>query len=327
MTLKHVLEALKSCDIDPAKYGYGKLNMYYGYGFYIKDGKYYCEYPNDYDRPTKVIIEEIDSEEDFVERFLTNIRWWDRTKWSEITILLDMYETTDKQTKSDLKTTHGKLFELYNPLWNICEKTGYENKWTFHVITTQEQIRNKTYHYGVGFINEKYVVERQNPSVLKESGYETYEYDEYADAFNKLQTFARQDIDVRQSIVDEYIQNYKMDEEERRAAQKICDMLNQNSDDYVVFGIDATDGCNIVYVRDYGYFSYITENAQMKRSVKFHSIGAYEEVVINSLNGIIALECPSCHHRWVADESNIPHGKMYETQCSKCRTLLRRKKV
>lgn len=39
------------------------------------------------------------------------------------------------------------------------------------------------------------------------------------------------------------------------------------------------------------------------------------------------IECPSCHHTWMFDDSNIPDGEKYEVPYKKCGTLLIRKKV
>lgn len=39
------------------------------------------------------------------------------------------------------------------------------------------------------------------------------------------------------------------------------------------------------------------------------------------------IECPSCHHNWMFDESRIPAGEKYETPCPMCGTLLMRRKV
>ena len=39
------------------------------------------------------------------------------------------------------------------------------------------------------------------------------------------------------------------------------------------------------------------------------------------------IECPSCHHTWMFDESNIPANEKYELTCEKCGTVLMRKKA
>ncbi len=41
----------------------------------------------------------------------------------------------------------------------------------------------------------------------------------------------------------------------------------------------------------------------------------------------VKVECPSCHHTWMFDDSNIPDGAKYEVSCRKCGMILMRKKM
>lgn len=39
------------------------------------------------------------------------------------------------------------------------------------------------------------------------------------------------------------------------------------------------------------------------------------------------IECPSCHHDWMFNDSKIPIGEKYELKCPKCGAMLMRKRI
>ena len=276
MNLEDVLKALTSCGINPEAYDYG-------HDYYIKNNKYYRSFPDDFDRPSEIIHEEIKSESEFIERFLTHISMSNRKLCPLIYVLSSL---CCHQSEYDLRVRHETLFELYNPLWHICQKMDYEDHWKYNVISHQGELFNQTYNYGIGFIDGKYVVERQNAVQVyaaPNTEYDSYVFDNYHDAFLQLKKYADSEILKRQIAVDKFIKSYEMDNEEHDLAQEVCDLLNDKFENSVDrFAINTTNANNVVYVRDYGYYSFRANENKAYGSVRFHANGKHMPSVIRN---------------------------------------------
>ena len=285
MNLQQVLDALKSCGI--------KTELFYGShggvqdSYYIKDGKYYHSYPDDFDRPRKIIEEEIESEEKFIQKLLYTIKQYIKDFSVYPSGLISVLSALcSKKGDNDLKTYHHTLFEWNNPLWNICQKMNYEDFWKFNIITQKGELFNQIYNYGIGFIDGKYIVEYQLPIAGGDRAgnwYYDWECDNYYDAFNRLKRCSEKDIYIRQRDIDEYIQNYVMNEPEKKLAQEMCNLLNDKSQNpYNKFAIHTADAINVVYIDDYGYYSYVVTERQVPQSIRFHCNGKDINSVIRS---------------------------------------------
>ena len=283
MSLEQVLAALNSCGIDPEKYGYNSRGGIYD-GYFIEDNKYFQSYPDDFDRPKKIIIREIESEEQFIIKFLVNIKLHNKKLHDCVSTLLCLYKGADKNT---LEINHTTLFELHDPLWSICKRAGYESMWNFCIITEPNQLFNQVYSYGIGFIDGKYIVECQDAPASGDrphAWYEDYSYDNYNDAFEKIKQYAQRDINERRKKLSSCIKAYIMDKEEHSKAKELCEILNKNSAKNPIFEMLSGNTCSILYVRDCGYYSYLPENDNY--SIEFHGNGEIMDVAIKSCEEI-----------------------------------------
>lgn len=110
----------------------------------------------------------------------------------------------------------------------------------------------------------------------------------------------------------------------------------------VVFDDDQRDNCETTsYVLYNGYclravIDEKTERYKLEPLVKSGWLyGCGSGFAVDELMADIAyskpvfakVECPSCHHTWMFDDSKIPDGEKYELSCKKCGTMIIRKKV
>lgn len=194
MNLEDVLKALKSSNIEPKNYGYNRHGGAYDC-FYIENGKYYHSYPDDFDRMKELIIKEIESEHEFIKKFLINIRSNHSELDSLVSILLAIHN--NNKDGSHLNIIHTNLFELYGQ-WFEYRK---DNPWKFCVLSAKGELFNKIYCYGIGYIDGKYIVEQQGSPASGDRAngyYYQFEYDNFYEAFIRLKRFAEEDILWRQ---------------------------------------------------------------------------------------------------------------------------------
>ncbi len=290
MNFIQILSALKSIGVEPHKKGNTYSFYLDGCEMRITGNEYSCLYPDDYDRLTKTIIDNIPSEKEFIQTLLGKIKnenFKNHDKFNQVLILSEIYRFPD----NNLKYTHTCLFHQYSPLWTtLNERIAYNNQFKMNILTSKNQLFNKPYCYGIGLVDGKYIVAYQDPYPSGDrphSYYTEQEYETFYDAYIKLEEYAKHEIDNRQKQINSYIYNYNMDKEEADIAQKMCDLLNDKfMDTRFRFSVDSEDFCKIVFIKDLGYYSLVTANQKIVQPAQFHCNGKNMKSVVNSYENL-----------------------------------------
>lgn len=206
MNLQNVLEALKSCGYEPESYGYNKTDISME-KYYTENGRYYHEQPDNPDRPKKIVIEEYDSEERLILRWLTHIGLANSEN-NNLAIVCEILKALceTEPARTTLDAIHSRIFEIHT------KEDREDDQWKFYILTKPNELFNIPYTYGIGFIHGKYVVEQQEvlePGDRPHPYHDISHFNSFFDAMEKLKSFAKKDILHREVIKERKVIEYK----------------------------------------------------------------------------------------------------------------------